>query len=293
MNDAIHLKYLAVSPEDLRWGIAVNSVGFQDVGPGEPYPPSDHPSRYLFSAERGRTLSEYQLLYITRGHGRFRSTHVPDGTLLRPGHLFLLFPGEWHTYRPDKATGWKEFWIGFNGSMVEEWINSGFFTREKPVMHIGLHSDIVHLYNDAIQTATSQQSGFQQCLGGIVAHLMGLSRMYQRQETFSDVRDKINQAKILIGEQYRTIRPEDVAAHLCMGYSNFRRIFKEYTGFAPAHYIQEVRLNRIKELLTNTTLPIKEIADECGLENYDYFFTLFRRLTGKTPLDYRNATQGI
>lgn len=92
MNDAIHLKYLAVSPDDLRWGIAVNSVGFQDVGPGEPYPPSDHPSRYLFSAERGRTLAEYQLLYITRGHGRFRSAHVPDGVLLRPGHLFLLFP---------------------------------------------------------------------------------------------------------------------------------------------------------------------------------------------------------
>ena len=292
MNDAIHLKYLAVSPEDLRWGIAVNSVGFQDVGPGEPYPPSDHPSRYLFSTERGRTLAEYQLLYITRGHGRFRSTHVPDGVLLRPGHLFLLFPGEWHTYRPDPSTGWKEFWIGFNGAMVEEWVKAGFFSREKPVLQVGLHSDIVNLYNDAIHTAAFQQSGFQQCLGGIVTHLMGLARMYQRQETFSEVRDKINQAKIIIGEEYRTFRPEEVAAQLFMGYSNFRRIFKEYTGFAPAQYIQEVRLNRIKELLTNTTLPIKEIADECGLENYDYFFTLFRRLTGMTPSDYRNNTQG-
>lgn len=292
MNDAIHLKYLAVSPEDLRWGIAVNSVGFQEVGPGEPYPPSEHPSRYLFSTERGRTLAEYQLLYITRGHGRFRSTHVPDGTLIRPGYLFLLFPGEWHNYRPEPSTGWKEFWIGFNGAMVEEWVKSGFFSREKPVLHVGLHSDIVNLYNDAIHTAAFQQSGFQQCLGGIVAHLMGLARLYQRQETFSEVRDKINQAKIIIGEQYRTIRPEEVASQLYMGYSNFRRIFKEYTGFAPAQYIQEVRLNRIKELLTNTTLPIKEIADECGLENYDYFFTLFRRLTGMTPSDYRNNTQG-
>ena len=292
MNDAIHLKYLAVSPEDLRWGISVNSVGFQEVGPGEPYPPSEHPSRYLFSTERGRTLAEYQLLYITRGHGRFRSTHVPDGTLIRPGYLFLLFPGEWHTYRPEPSTGWKEFWIGFNGAMVEEWVKSGFFSREKPVLHVGLHSDIVNLYNDAIHTAAFQQSGFQQCLGGIVAHLMGLARLYQRQETFSEVRDKINQAKIIIGEQYRTIRPEEVASQLYMGYSNFRRIFKEYTGFAPAQYIQEVRLNRIKELLTNTTLPIKEIADECGLENYDYFFTLFRRLTGMTPSDYRNNTQG-
>jgi AraC-like DNA-binding protein len=46
------------------------------------------------------------------------------------------------------------------------------------------------------------------------------------------------------------------------------------------------------DCFTNTTLPIKEIADECGLENYDYFFTLFRRLTGMTPSDYRNNTQG-
>ena len=288
MNDAIHLKYLAVSPDDLRWGIAVNSVGFQDVGPGEPYPPSDHPSRYLFSAERGRTLAEYQLLYITRGHGRFRSAHVPDGVLLRPGHLFLLFPGEWHTYRPDPSSGWKEFWIGFNGAMVEEWVKSGFFSREKPVLQVGLHSDIVNLYNDA----NIGKINFENNTVKNIANLMGLARLYQRQETFSEVRDKINQAKILIGDQYRTIRPEELAAQLCMGYSNFRRIFKEYTGFAPAQYIKEVRLNRIKELLTNTTLPIKEIADECGLENYDYFFTLFRRLTGMTPSDYRNNTQG-
>lgn len=32
MNDALHLKYLMVSPEDLLWGLAVNSVGFQERG---------------------------------------------------------------------------------------------------------------------------------------------------------------------------------------------------------------------------------------------------------------------
>ena len=292
MNDSIHLKYLAVSPDDLRWGLAVNSVGFQEVGPGEPYPPSGHPSRYLFSEERGRILNEYQLLYITRGEGRFRSTHVKDTVELKAGSLFLLFPGEWHSYRPLPESGWKEFWIGFNGVQVEGWEKSGFFTREKPLMSLGLHNDIVALYNDAIQTAASQQSGFQQRLGGIVAHMMGLARFYQRQETFSEVHDKINQAKILIEDQFRTVKPEEVADRLYMGYSNFRRIFKEYTGFAPAQYIQEIRLNKIKELLTNTTLSLKEIADQCGLENYDYFFTLFRRLTGITPVEYRHLTQG-
>lgn len=292
MNESIHLKYLAVSQEDLRWGLAVNSVGFQEVAAGEPYPPSDHPSRYLFSEERGRILSEYQLLYITRGEGRFRSSHVPEPVSVTPGSMFLLFPGEWHTYRPLVETGWKEFWIGFNGAQMEEWVRRGFFTREKPLIKVGLHNDIVRLYMAAIQTASSQQSGFQPLLGGTVAHLLSLARFYHRQETFSDVQDKINEAKILIDEQYRTIKPEEVAHHLCMGYSNFRRVFKEYTGFAPAQYIQEVRINHIKELLTNTTLPLKEIADQCGLEHYDYFFTLFRRITDRTPIEYRNVTQG-
>ena len=292
MNDAIHLKYLAVSPNDLLWGTAVNSVGFQDVGPGEPYPPSNHPSRYLFSEERGRTLDEYQLLYITRGKGVFRSASLRNPLPVEAGSLFLLFPGEWHTYRPDPETGWKEYWIGFKGTQMDTWVRDGFFTREKPLWKAGLQSDIVHLYQDATETATNQQSGFQQRLGGLVAHLLSLAWFYRRNEAFSEVADLINQAKILVNEQYRTISPEDVARQLCMGYSNFRRIFKEYTGFSPARYIQEVRMGKVKEALTNSNIPVKEVAFAMGYENEDYFFTAFRRCTGQTPAQYRAFTQG-
>jgi AraC-like DNA-binding protein len=77
-----------------------------------------------------------------------------------------------------------------------------------------------------------------------------------------------------------------------MGYSNFRRVFKEYTGFSPAKYIQEVRIGKIKEALTNLPLPVKQIAFEAGYDNEDYFFTAFRRVTGMTPLEYRNFKQG-
>ena len=37
---SVHLKYLAVNPVDLKWGTAVNSVGFQEIAPGMDYPPS-------------------------------------------------------------------------------------------------------------------------------------------------------------------------------------------------------------------------------------------------------------
>ena len=78
----------------------------------------------------------------------------------------------------------------------------------------------------------------------------------------------------------------------CMSYSRFRKLFKEYTGFAPSQYIQEVRMNVAKELLTNTSKSIKEIAVELGYENTDYFFIAFKKITGSTPLTYRTSTQG-
>ena len=113
-----------------------------------------------------------------------------------------------------------------------------------------------------------------------------------RNETISEVAEKINRAKIIMNEQYRDISPEGVAKQLCMGYSNFRRVFKEYTGFSPAKYIQEVRIGRVKEALTNSVESVKQIAYDAGYENDDYFFTAFRRITGMTPREYRSFTQG-
>ena len=47
-----------------------------------------------------------------------------------------------------------------------------------------------------------------------------------------------------------------------------------------------------KELLTNTSKSIKEIAFELGYDNKDYFFTVFKKVTGSTPVHYRQYTQG-
>ena len=132
-NEDIHLKYLAVNRNDLLWGLAVNSVGFQNVGPGKPYPPTGHPSRYLFSEERGRILNEFQILYITEGQGVFRSASLHAPVPVTSGTMFILFPGEWHSYRPDPSTGWKEYWIGFEGPLAQDIAGKGFFSPEKPV----------------------------------------------------------------------------------------------------------------------------------------------------------------
>ena len=294
MNKLNHIKYLIVNEHDLLWGITVNSVGDQAISPNSIYPPNNHPTRYLFTTTKGRILEEYQLLYIAEGSGTFESKSVKLQQV-KQGNMFLLFPGEWHSYSPDKQNGWSEYWIGFQGKNIDKRILNGFFNTHKPVFNVGVNNEIIELYKQAINIAVDQKAGFQQMLAGIVNHLLGLAYSLDKNLQFEDlqVSNKINKAKIIIGDNLLIgIKAEIVAENVNMSYSWFRRIFKEYTGFAPAQYIQELKIQKGKELLTNTSLSAKEIAFKLKFENPEYFFTAFKRKIRMTPIQYRELTQG-
>ena len=286
-------KYLTINQSDQIWGLSINSVGKQNIAENEAYPPQIHPTRYLFNTQNGRILNEYQLLYITKGKGTFTSKSAGVHQVSE-GCMFLLFPGEWHTYMPDKKTGWNEYWIGFNGKIIDDWANNGFFKKENPIFNIGLNEDVISMYKRAIIIAENQEANYQQALSGIASYLISMALYMSRNIDFSksDIARQINIAKIAIHENITSITPEKLAELTCMSYSKFRKIFKEYTGFAPSQYIQEVRMNMAKEELTNSSKSIKEIAFELGYENKDYFFTVFRKVIGMTPVNYRKHTQG-
>jgi AraC-like DNA-binding protein len=295
MDNAIHIKYLITNERDVQWGMTINTAGYQHIEKGSSYPPQNHPTRYLFSTAKGRVLSEYQLLYITHGRGKFVSAHTKE-TEIQEGNMFLLFPNEWHNYSPNKSTGWDEYWIGFEGANIDGRIQNSFFQKDKAVFNVGIHDEIVQLYKQAIEIAQEQKFGFQQMLAGIVNHLLGYAYSYDKQLSFEESRvsNQINKAKIIMQDNLHTqITPEEIALRLNMSYSWFRRVFKQYTGFSPIAYIIELKIQKAKELLTNTSLSSKEIAFAIGFENADYFCAIFKQKTGKSPIKYRKFTQGV
>lgn len=294
MSKSVYVKYLFVNDEDKLWGLTTNSVGYQHINPDSVYPPENHPARYLFSDSRGRILNEYQLLYITRGKGSLRSSSCKL-TEVGQGTMFLIFPGEWHTYGPIKEEGWDEYWIGFEGFNIDHRVERGFLQAARPLFNVGIREDIVGLYKRAIDIATAQPAGFQQVLAGIVNYLLGLAYAQNKHASLGDskVARQLDEAKVIIRESFHSdISPEDVANRVNMSYSWFRRLFKQYTGFGPAQYILELKIQRSKELLTNTSLSSQEIAYEAGLSNSDYFCTVFKKKTGFSPIKYRELTQG-
>lgn len=69
----------------------------------------------------------------------------------------------------------------------------------------------------------------------------------------------------------------------------FKQLFKEKTGIAPMAYLLEIRLEKARELLSDThSFPeIKEIGVICGLTNASYLTREFKKRNGKTPSEYR------
>lgn len=283
-------KYLVANDRDALWGLTVSTVGFEEIAPGDSYPTKGHADGYYFDVNKGRILNEYQMLYQPEGEGVFSSRHVKNMPI-KAGDLFLLFPGEWHSYHPTK--GWKSYWIGFKGKNVDDRVKAGFLSPEKPIYHVGYSGDIIKLYEEAYKTAAEEAAYSQQTMAGIVNHLIGLMYSLQRNIILNKDREHvemINHARQLIREALEEdLTIQQIAEEMGVSYSNFRKLFKEFTGISPAMYQQDLRLQRAKEMLSATDLSIKEIAYRLNFESPDYFSSKFKIKTGLKPSEFRTT----
>lgn len=290
-NDlGVEFKYLIVNDKDKKFGIYVNTVGFQSIQPNSPYPLTDHPSGYFFNAKKGRILREYQFLYITKGKGVLSfdaETEIP----ISKGLLFLIFPGQWHTYHPVPESGWNEYYIGFEGPIIDNIVENSFISKENQILEVGFNEELVNLFTRAIEVAEVDKISSQQYLSGIVLHILGLVLSVSQNKIFEvgDVIQKIEQAKIIMNENvFKNIDPEELAEKLNTSYSWFRKVFKDYTGYAPAKYFQELKIRKAKQLLVGTSHTVKEISYMLDYNSTEHFFSLFKKMTGYTPLEYRS-----
>lgn len=85
------------------------------------------------------------------------------------------------------------------------------------------------------------------------------------------------------------ITVEFLASNANMSESHFYKVFKEYTGFSPHQYLIKVRIQHAQTLLTTTDQQIKSIARTVGFNSVNHFIHHFKRLTGSTPVKYRES----
>ncbi|RSK28898.1 response regulator [Bacillus sp. HMF5848] len=137
----------------------------------------------------------------------------------------------------------------------------------------------------------------------------------QRSETLTDLLDalseKLEECRQELGKRHMESYPEKhvidhalqyihqfytgdltlqkVADHVHVSRNYFSIMFKKSMNQTFIDYVIDLRINKAKDLLENTSLKVYEVAESAGFNDVKYFSKLFKRMTGYSPMDYRAA----
>jgi AraC-like DNA-binding protein len=102
--------------------------------------------------------------------------------------------------------------------------------------------------------------------------------------------DQLRAAIDYINDQIReSLELSSISRAVGLSEFHFARLFKAATGVTPFQFVTRTRMERAKQLLRKTRLPIFEIAERVGYQKPSHFSARFRAVSGCSPDDYRKS----
>jgi AraC-like DNA-binding protein len=281
-------KYTSVNDQDKAWQLYLNVSGKYRYLPFMEYPTHTHPSSYYFSWENGRIIHEYQIIYITEGKGIFETKKASYN--INGGSIIILRKGEWHRYRPLKEFGWTENYIGFDGELADFFLQKQEALRDLEVVDLGEQEVLIDTFDKIHYLVRNEGPCFQQIASGLIIKLLGYIMALENHKSFArnDVERIIQEVCYYIREHVEDeFNFESLALNYEFSCSYLRKMFKQYTGKSPHQYYLDMKIIRAKELISNTTMSMKEIALKLDFESIQYFSRLFKNKVGQSPTAFR------
>lgn len=146
------------------------------------------------------------------------------------------------------------------------------------------------IYGQAIQRLTIQiyeiqhidqiSSAVEEFISSIAAYILSTQKIYSSniQKAIAYIEDHATQ----------NITLSDVAKFLGVSSVYLSGQIKKETGINFVDFINSLRIEKAKQMISETSLRIEEIAQQCGFREYPYFYQVFKRYTGTNPKFFRN-----
>lgn len=243
------------------------------------------------SAPWGRPREVVIFQYTISGEGRvqFDAIDIPQ----RRGDAFLIHTGPSHRYfLPEQSEEWRFASFTLRGETILHWAKRMIQTHG---IHyrISLESPTLSAIAALFQRISREVMIDTYSLSAETYQLaMLLERDVVGETTPHLMHPKIQEAISYIHSNYRSkITLDDIAARCELSRFYFTRLFKDQTGSTVRDYLEQVRIQRAKQMLLDPTMAIADIAAEVGFTEQAYFANVFRERVSQTPSEYRRSTR--
>lgn len=229
-----------------------------------------------------RTLDHHVAVIISTGRGWFRGADGRRVDVTAPALIWLM-PDTPHYYAPDPATGWDECFVNFTGPATSTYTELGYIDADHPVVPLTDVTDIRTTVGRIVRAARRGNPLLEVETSAAVHEL--LVDLRRARADLAPDGDAILEA--LARDAFLPLSVAEHAARHGMTPVALRTAVRRGAGCSPKDYLLGVRLDRAKELLAATELPVAAIARRVGYEDPAYFSRLFTRRVGTAPAHFR------
>lgn len=274
--------------------------------------------RFLFKINRVRHLEQHEahqhefFEFFLMVSGRCHHSIHGNERLISEGDFLLLSPGQSHSFRPAEAGGFEMLQVIFMPSILN--IHPRYLSRSRRLLDLvylrpfykkgfekihlsGLTElKLKGLLAEMLEEYEKRQDGFEIAIQAkLMDFLISLVRFMERSSAGKALRSQPSPAAIAmsrilkhIHEQFKNpLRLEDMAEMAGVSREYFCVIFKKITGTSLVEYLNRLRIEEAKHLLSHSALPVTDVCFESGFKDLSYFSRLFRTETGLSPKAFR------
>lgn len=239
------------------------------------------------------TRDEYIIHFVLSGHGFYSA----DGNtyVLNPGQMFLIYPGETIVYCADKEDPWIYAWVGFNGIGIDTILKNCGFSKKRLVLpappaddYIGCFDELFAHISLSFSDRLYRGSVLLRLIAILINHHTQIMLENNTQKTDYGDNEYVNLAIDYITETYdQNINVTDIANKVGISRSHLNLSFQKELNLSVQRFLIDFRMHKAANLLINTTMSIKEIANLIGYHDQLVFSKAFKKKFGLSPKNYR------
>lgn len=228
---------------------------------------------------------------ITEGSGYFSCGSKTYE--LHKGDLFFLLNGEEVSYYPSYKNPWTYYWVGMSGKQILDYLNRSLLFDQKVITNSDTQAVEAIIRKSCELSSSIESNNSNDIL--LLQYLYKLVYQLQAQfpKSYTTSVNIINQdmqkaIQYINNNYYKNIQITDVAQYANLTRSYLYKLFKKSFDVSPKSYLTYIRMYHASELLKQTNLPIKQIAENVGYQDPLLFSKNFKQHFEMTATNYRN-----
>lgn len=243
-----------------------------------------HPNptyRIMHNISKQFPYDYYVFEYVVRGTGYIETPE--EKYTVKEGDFYFLNKLRYHIYYADTEEPYEKIFVVLKGSFVDFLVSSYGISDSVYIKKLHMHSLMMHMINLLNRE------------GPINYDRLAISVLELFQQVFPQpYKSKPNSTRVpemiknyIDAHITEPISLDDISRSLYISKSHIERAFKKEYNQTPIAYWSNQRIMQVASMLVTTNYSLSQIAQQLGFSDVKYMSKTFKKIKGKTPMEYR------